>query len=174
MEKKTYIEKLLIYFFIFAFIGWTLETIYGFAILGHFTKRGFLYGPICPIYGYAAIIMIIFINKYKSSYCKIFINSIIIFSLFEYIAGYILEALFYIRLWDYTNDFMNLNGRISIFYSIIWGIIAITFVKFMYPFSEKIINYILNKIPKIITSITVYIIFSIYIIDTFFSFFKWN
>lgn len=174
MEKKSYIEKLLIYFFIFAFIGWTLETLYGFTVLGHFTKRGFLYGPICPIYGYAAIIMITFINKYKASYFKIFINSIIIFSLFEYIAGYILEALFCIRLWDYTNDFMNLNGRISIFYSIIWGIIAIIFVKFMYPFAEKIINYILDKIPKIITSITVYIIFSIYIIDTFFSFFKWN
>lgn len=173
MGKKTYIEKLIIYFFIFAFIGWTLETIYSYVVLGHFTKRGFLYGPICPIYGYAAVIMIVFLSKNKTNYFRIFLNSMIIFSFFEYIAGYLLEALFQIRLWDYTNDFLNLNGRISIFYSFIWGLIGFLFIKFMYPVAEKFINFILNKLPKIATSICVCIISCLYLIDTFLSFFKW-
>ena len=85
-----------------------------------------------------------------------------------------MDAIFSIRLWDYTEDFFNLNGRISIFYSLAWGTIAILFVNHMYPFTEKKVKLILNKIPYITQSITIYILFSIYIIDTLLSFIHWK
>ena len=58
--KNNKLYMYILYFFIFAILGWCMETIYSFIVLGHFTNRGFLYGPICPIYGYGALILIIF------------------------------------------------------------------------------------------------------------------
>ena len=55
-----------IYFILFAFIGWLLETCFSFYSLGHFTKRGFLYGPLCPIYGWGALILIMFLGRYRT------------------------------------------------------------------------------------------------------------
>ena len=173
-KKLSKIQNIILYFFIFAFLGWVLETIYSFIVLGHFTKRGFLFGPLCPIYGFGAIMMILSLNKYKNNIIKLFLYSIVIFSGFEYIAGFLLDATFSIRLWDYTLDFLNLNGRISIFYSISWGIIAIIFIKYIFPFTEKFVKFFTNKISYIFKSIIVYILSCIYLIDTFFSFIRWG
>lgn len=173
-KKISKIQNLILYFFIFAFLGWVLETIYSFIVLGHFTKRGFLFGPFCPIYGFGAIIMILALNKYKNNIIKLFLYSIVIFSGFEYLAGFLIDAIFSIRLWDYTLDFLNLNGRISIFYSISWGIIAIIFLKYIFPFIEKIVNFLIQKISYIFKSIIVYTLSGIFFIDTFFSFIRWG
>ena len=62
-KKLSNIQYIVLYFFIYAFLGWVMETIYSLMVLGHFTKRGFLFGPLCPIYGFGAILMILFINK---------------------------------------------------------------------------------------------------------------
>lgn len=138
---------LLLYFFIYAVLGWILETVYAFGVLGHFEKRGFLYGPLCPIYGWGAVILISCLKKYKSKPLKLFIYSAIIFSVFEYVAGFALDALFADRWWDYTNDYMNLNGRISIFFSFAWGFIALIFIHFVHPFIEKSAKRVLKKTP---------------------------
>ena len=167
-------QNTILYFFIFAFMGWTLETFYSLIVLGHFTKRGFLFGPLCPIYGYSALIMIAFFKKYKNNSLKLFFHSVIIFSGFEYLAGFALDALFAIRLWDYRQDFFNLNGRISIFYSLSWGIIAILFVNHIFPFIEKKVNILLKNIPLIFQSITTFFLVFIYSIDTIISFIRWR
>lgn len=168
-KKLSTMQTYTLYFFLFAILGWCMETIYSFIVLGHFTNRGFLYGPLCPIYGYGALILIIFLGKYRNNSLKLFIYSAIIFSIFEYIASYILEVLFHSYWWDYTNDFFNLNGRISIFYSLAWGIIAIIFVGHMYPFLKKKINIILSKISYPIKAIFLDSVFTIFVIDTILS-----
>lgn len=173
-KKLSKIQNLILYFFIFAFLGWVLETFYSLFVLGHFTKRGFLYGPLCPIYGFSAIIMLTILKNYKNNSLKLFLYSIIIFSGFEYIAGFLLEALFSIRLWDYTEDFFNLNGRISIFYSFAWGIIAILFINHIFPFIEKKVNFVLEKLPFIIQNIVFYILIILYFIDSLFSCIHWK
>lgn len=164
---------LVLYFFIYAFIGWLLETFYAVSTLGHFVKRGFLYGPLCPIYGWGAIILIIILKKYKSNSIKLFFYSSIIFSVFEYIVGFALDALFSAKWWDYTNDFMNLNGRISIFYSFAWGIIAIIFINHIHPFIEKIVNKITKRIPTIAQHIFINIALITCIVDTVLSSIKY-
>ena len=168
-KKLNNIYLYILYFFILAFLGWCMETIYGFIVLGHFIKRGFLYGPLCPIYGYGALILIMFLGKYKNNSLKLFTYSAIIFSIFEYITSYVLEVLFNSYWWDYTNDFLNLNGRISIFYTLSWGIIAILFIKYFYPFLKKKLNIILSKISYNLKTISISILSIIYITDTILS-----
>ena len=85
--------------------------------------------------------LITFLTKYKDNSIKLFIYSAIVFSIFEYLVSFILDALFAAHWWDYTNDFFNLNGRISIFYSFAWGIIAILFINHIYPFLKKKSRY---------------------------------
>ena len=155
-----------IYFILFAFIGWLLETCFSFYALGHFTKRGFLYGPLCPIYGWGALILIMFFGRYRKNNLKLFIYAAIVFTAFEYLVSYGMEALFSLKWWDYTEEFMNLNGRVSIFYTFAWGIIAILFINFIYPFFKKKLNILLSKIQYKVQVTIVYILFTVFITDT--------
>ena len=125
-----------------------------------------MYGPICPIYGYGALILIMFFYRYKNHNFKLFIYAAVIFSVFEYSVSYILDAMFAMHWWDYTNEFFNLNGRISIFYSFAWGIIAILFINHIYPFFKKHVNIILSKIPYAMQIILLYTFLLLFIVDT--------
>lgn len=161
------VQTYILYFFLFALMGWLMETIYAIFTLGHFVKRGFLYGPLCPIYGYGALMLILFLDKYKHKNFQLFIHAAIIFSAFEYLVSFGLDALFSMHWWDYTDEFMNLNGRISIFYSFAWGIIAILFINHVYPFLKRKINWTLSKIPYSMQNTIINLLSSIFIIDTF-------
>lgn len=171
--KLSRFELYVLYFFIFAFIGWLMETIYAIFTLGHFVKRGFLYGPICPIYGFGALMLILFLAKYRKNNLKLFVYAAIIFSAFEYVVSYGLDALFAMHWWDYTNEFFNLNGRITLSFSVAWGIIAILFINHIYPFLKKKVNLVLSKIPYGL-QITIVRVFSlIFVIDTVSSFIRY-
>ena len=168
-NKINKIYNYIVYFFIFAVFGWLLETIYSFIVLGHFTNRGFLYGPVCPIYGWGAIILIVFLSKYKNNGLKLFTYSAIIFSAFEYYVSYILEALFREHWWDYTNDFLNLNGRISIFYSLAWGILAIIFIGHIFPYMQKKVDNLIAKVPSKVATKCINLLVLVFILDTIIS-----
>ena len=172
-KKLPRIYLYFIYFLIFSFVGWLLETCFSFYSLGHFTKRGFLFGPLCPIYGWGALMLIIFFSTYKKHNLKLFVYAAILFTVFEYVVSYGMEALFSLKWWDYTSEFMHLNGRVSIFYSFAWGIIAILFVNFIYPFFKKKINIVLSKIPYRIQVISVYVLFAVFVTDTVLSCIKY-
>ena len=77
-KQLSRVQLLLYYFILFSFIGWLLETLYSVYELGHFTKRGFLYGPLCPIYGYGSLILILFFTKYKKKSIRLFIYELIV------------------------------------------------------------------------------------------------
>ena len=162
-----------LYFIIFSVIGWILETCFSFYSLGYFTKRGFLYGPLCPIYGWGAIILILFFRTYKKHNLKLFIYAAIIFSIFEYFVSFAMEAMFSLKWWDYSNEFMNLNGRIGIFYSFAWGVIAILFINLIYPFFKKKINIILSKMPYKFQLFVIYITILTFLTDTVMSCIKY-
>ena len=134
--KLNRFQLFILYFFLFAFIGWLMETVYAIFTLGHFVKRGFLFGPICPIYGYGALMLIYFLGRYRKNNLKLFFYAAILFSAFEYVTSYVLDALFGMHWWDYSNDYFNLNGRITLSFSIAWGIIAILLLT-MYIHSLK-------------------------------------
>ena len=170
--KKTKKDKLfdaILYFFIYAFLGWVLETIYAIFIHGHFVKRGFLYGPICPIYGFGAVILIMATKNLYGKPFKKFLIATIAFTVFEYIVSYLLEVLFGLRWWDYTNDFLNINGRVSLLYSIFWGIIGLFLLEKLHPFIQNLIQKATTKCKFNIQYIVAIVLIIAVIIDTVFS-----
>lgn len=137
LSKK---QSLILYFYLYSMIGWIAETLYSYCVLGHFTNRGFLFGPLCPIYGFGAVIMILFMQEYEHNSIKLFFLSAIIFSFFEYTVGFALDAVFATKWWDYTQDAFNINGRISILYTFFWGIAGVLFIHNIHPFVKKRYN----------------------------------
>lgn len=167
--SKDIIIEYIIYFFIYAFLGWIMEVIYALFIHGHFVNRGFLFGPICPIYGFGAIILIMTTKKlYKRPVLK-FIIATVSFTVFEYLVSLILEMLFGLRWWDYTNDFLNIQGRVSLLYSIAWGLIGLFLLEKLHPRVENLIQKINAKVSKNAQGFCVAIFVITIIVDTVFS-----
>ena len=141
-NKKEKVRNLFIYFLIYAFLGWILESTYAFIIHKHFVNRGFLFGPLCPIYGFGAVMLIVLLQNAKGKPSKEFFIAAFAFTLFEYIVSFILEAAFGLRWWDYTGEFLNLQGRVSLAYSVIWGAMGILLIEWIHLWIE-------SKIEKI-------------------------
>ena len=173
-EKLSTKEKVILYFLVYSFLGWCLETIYAYMVFGHFVKRGFLYGPICPIYGFGAILLILKLKNIKedNNIAK-FLAAMISFSIFEYLASFILETIFHQRWWDYTGAFLNLQGRICITFSLLWGIIGVLFINYIHPWIKKKMNKMSMHIPVNIKKLIIYLLGSGFIIDEIFSILKY-
>ena len=133
--------ELATYFIIYSFLGWVLESIFRSFCEKKIINTGFLRGPICPIYGCGAIIMILFLKNFSNSKILLFIMSIIFLSLWEYIVGVILEKLFKTKYWDYSDHKFNYKGRICLTNSIAWGFLGVLFIDFIHP---SIVNILKN------------------------------
>ena len=148
-------------FLIYSFIGWLIEVI-GKLIEKHkFINRGFLIGPICPIYGHGCILMILTLSRYKDNPLTLFIYAIFICSLLEYFTSYFMEKIFKARWWDYSTRKFNLNGRICAETMIPFGILGTLVICVINPIFE----YLLNLFNFETIKITAVVLFIIYIID---------
>ena len=152
-------------FFIYSTIGWIIETTQVSIRNKKFINRGFLIGSYCPIYGYGAILMTLYLTQYKDNFLTVFILGTVVCSILEYISSYIMEILFKTRWWDYSKNKFNLNGRICGKNSCLFGLGGIIVIYLTQPFLSKI----LTKIPQnLFRAITVFLLI-IYIIDTIIS-----
>ena len=159
-----YIDLILLFFF-YSFIGWLVEVLEGIINNRGFINRGFLVGPICPIYGISCISMLLLLNRYENDYVILFILGMVICTLIEYITSLILEKIFNTRWWDYSDHKINLNGRVCLETMILFGISGILLMKGFKPFT----NYILGIIPSNIKLIVSIVLTVILLIDLFFS-----
>lgn len=166
INKLSQKQKMVLYFYIYAILGWILETIYCMVTLGVFNKRGFLYGPVCPIYGFGAIILIQSLKNIKTNTIGKFSISLVAFTIFEYVVSVVLEELFGLRWWDYTNEVLNFQGRISLPFSIAWGIIGVIFVEKIHPFVKAKVERNIILIPRKKQIILLYM-FTIIILSDF-------
>jgi len=144
-------------FYIYSVIGWILETIYVSSSEKKFIDRGFLIGPYCPIYGTGALISIIYLTQYKENPLTVFLLGLLLCSTLEYFTSYIMEKLFKARWWDYSKEKFNLNGRVCLKNSILFGLASLAVI---YIFQPIIIKFIptTNNTLLIITIITSLII----------------
>ncbi len=159
------IFNLVTYFVIYSIAGWILESIYRSFCEKKPINSGFLIGPFCPIYGIGAIIMLLFLEKFKENILVLFIISFIVLSLWEYIVGVLLEIIFKTKYWDYSSHKININGRVCLFNSTCWGILSVLFIEYIHPFIERNIKLINPFYLKIIISSVVVI----FVIDTIIS-----
>lgn len=131
--------KYTLLFFFYSAAGWLLESIYCSIGEKRIINRGFLTGPLCPIYGTAALVMTILIyNPFKDRPLIIFLLGIILCDIVEYFTSYIMEKLFSARWWDYTYEFLNIKGRICLKHTLYWGIISVAFVRVLHPAVENL------------------------------------
>ncbi|MBU3159543.1 putative ABC transporter permease [Clostridium frigoris] len=134
--------SLFCYFIIYSFMGWCLETVYATIRKKEFVNRGFLTGPFCPIYGFAILSIIVLLKPIENNYIFLFLGSIFLTSIIEYITGYVLETAFDSTWWDYSDEPHNLHGRICLKFSILWGFISILILKVLHPYIEHIVGLI--------------------------------
>ena len=130
--------KYLFIFCIFSVVGWILEVAYRSIITKRFVNPGFMTGCVVPLYGFGAVILNLICNLFNpitSNYkiIIIFILSIILLSVLEYFTGYVLLKLFNLKLWDYSDRKLNINGFICLEFSLIWGFLSLVFYLFIYP-----------------------------------------
>ena len=120
-------------FFIYAFLGWCTEVSYAALVTGKFVNRGFLNGPVCPVYGFGAVIVLAALTPLAGNLLLLFLGSMALTSALEWLTGFALEKLFHQRWWDYSDQPFNLSGYICLRFSIAWGFACMFVVKLLHP-----------------------------------------
>lgn len=133
-----------LYLFIYSVIGWICEVIFCKIVHGNWTNRGFLSGPYCPIYGFGALFILLLLKPFIQNPFLIFILSILITTTLEYITSFAMEKIFNAKWWDYSNEPLNINGRVCIGTAIPFGILGLILIYFVHPYVTIFINIIPN------------------------------
>ncbi len=151
----------LCFFLIYSFIGWVTEVVYHAVTLGKIMNRGFLNGPVCPVYGFGmtAVLFVFSLVSVDNPFI-VFLIGVILTTLIELIAGWALYTFFHARWWDYSSMPLNLNGYICPAFSIIWGLAVLAVVRIAHPALEAVTiglipHSILLPITIILTAVMV-------------------
>ena len=155
-----------LYFIIYSFIGWCLEVFDKFFEFKRFINRGFLIGPICPIYGFSVLFILLLIGDNSNDFLSVFLKSIFICSILEYFTSFTMEKLFKARWWDYSKYKFNINGRICLETTLPFGLLGCVMVYIVHPNIIKLVNIIPYEVRIMITII----LLIIFIIDNIISF----
>lgn len=134
------VEPYFLLFIIYSMIGWAIEVLLQFIEKKRLINRGFLIGPYCPIYGFGAVVMTLILDKYQDNLIILFGMSMLICTVLEYLTSYIMEKLFKARWWDYSQKKFNLNGRVCLENSVLFGLGGVILLKFTNGFFLSLIN----------------------------------
>ena len=140
--QRISIWRILVYFIIYSFIGYIVETLFALINYNVFeSRKSFLYGPFCGIYGLGAVVLILSLRYFNKNNYTLFFGGCLVGSIVEYIISLLGEILFDARWWDYSDRFLNINGRICLLYALFWGILSLLLMKVINPRVDKFINY---------------------------------
>ncbi len=178
------VYQMLWFFMIYSVLGWVIEVAFHAVTLGKVVNRGFLNGPLCPVYGSGVLMVlaVVYIDGKlfgfeteleNASTAGLFVIGIIFATLIELIAGFVLDKLFHARWWDYSEMKFNLNGYICLGFSIIWGL-AIAFVlRVVQPVFEGFVAWIPEFVGIIMLTV-MYVVFLADIVITVMTVLKFN
>ena len=141
------------WFIIYSVIGWAYETLYTYITTGNFTNRGFLFGPLCPIYGLSLLVMILLCPDLNRSFLSLITRCAFAATLMEYITSSWMEYVFDKRWWDYSDMFMNINGRVCLGASLLFGVLGAGFIRYIHPALVSITELISNQAMRVIDRI---------------------
>lgn len=129
----------MIFFFFYCLVGWVWESCYVSAKKRKWVNRGFLHGPFLPIYGFGAISVLWITLPVRQNSWAVVIAGAVGATVLEYITGAVMERLFHVRYWDYSNQRCNLNGYICLTSTIAWGIFSVILVQYVHHYVETVI-----------------------------------
>lgn len=141
MKLYTFIEWLS-FFYIYCFLGWIWECCYVSFIKKQWVNRGFLHGPLLPIYGSGAIVILVSTIPVRESIPAVFVFGMIGATLLEFCTGFCMERMFGVRYWDYSNQPLNVKGHICLGVSLGWGFFSVLMVKVIHQPVDKVIGLI--------------------------------
>lgn len=133
------VSQWMMFFYIYCFLGWIWECCYVSVNEKKLVNRGFLKGPFLPIYGSGALCMLIVTIPVRDNLVLMFLAGMIAPTLLEYVTGAVMERLFRVRYWDYSDKFMNVNGYICLGSTVCWGVMTVILVKFGHQYVEKFV-----------------------------------
>lgn len=142
-----------IYFMLYSFIGWAVEVAYAAYKEKRFVNKGFLAGPICPIYGFGALLILELDKFIKSGSLPFYMGialAVVFTTTLEYITGYIMEKFLNIKAWDYSNEVLNLHGQICLKFSLFWGMLAYVQLTVLHPVLSMCVNAVSQPIKQVI------------------------
>lgn len=160
-------------FVIYAFLGWCTEVAYAALNTGRFVNRGFLNGPVCPVYGCGVLVVIVVLTPLKDNFLILFFGSFILTTVIEFITGFLLEKLFHNQWWDYSNEHFNICGYVCLKFSILWGFACTLIMDVIHPTIYKLIK-IVPKLPGTIILVIICITFVVDLIITVSTILKFN
>lgn len=149
-------------FFFYSFCGWIWECCYVSATQRRWVNRGFLEGPVLPIYGFGAIMILLATIPVAESMWLIYICGTAAATLLEYVTGAAMERLFKVRYWDYSNQKFQINGYICLSSSIAWGFFSILLVRVVHPPIDRL----LNDVPGFLVEPLALLLTAVFTVDT--------
>ncbi len=132
----------ILYFFVYGFLGWCTEVIFAAFKQHRFVNRGFLNGPICPIYGVGVTLVIACLEAFQSNLLLLYISSVILVTVLEGVTGWAMDKLFHNKWWDYSKLPFNIGGYVCLLFSLIWGVACIFIVYFVHPLIHQVLSLI--------------------------------
>lgn len=152
---------LFLYFFLYSVIGWVCETAYCSIGKRKFVNRGFLNGPLCPVYGFGALAVVWLLRPVCEYPILVFAAGAVVTSMLEYLTGYLLEKLFGLKLWDYSKRPYNIRGRICLRNSLLFGLLSLFLVEFLHP----VLYALLHKAPVWLLNAAAVVLFVLLLAD---------
>ncbi len=130
---------------VYSFLGWCCEVAFAAVRRGIFVNRGFLNGPVCPIYGFGVLIVLLVLEPVKENLALLFFGSMVLTSALEFFIGFIMEQFFHDKWWDYSENPFNIKGYICLEFSLVWGAACVLVVDVIHPMIFKLICAIPEK-----------------------------
>ena len=152
---------ILAYFLIYSCIGWCLEVIYAAATTGQLVNRGFLNGPVCPIYGFGMIIVLFVLTPLQHSILLLYIGGVILPSALELVGGWALYKLYHTRWWDYSDFPLNIGGYICLKFCLLWGVGTLVVMRIVHP----VVADLVDLIPPFVGVILMCFLYAVYAVD---------
>lgn len=153
MKTAPNISKWFLWWALYSFIGWAYETTLAFFDPGPWNGLGFLYGPWRPIYGTGALLVLLLLYGRIKNVAILFLAGSVVATALEYATSVVIEQLFGVRLWDYSDFRFNLDGRISLLGAVIFGVLFVLLVRFVHPRVEKLTDKIGDKKKVLLAAI---------------------
>lgn len=163
----------LFYFVVYSFIGWCTEVCFCSVSTGKFVNRGFLNGPVCPIYGFGMVIVIYVLTPVTENVFLLFLGSMVLASALEFITGWALKKLFHTSWWDYSDKPFNLGGYICLGYSFYWGFGGILMMRVIHPMIADLIAKVNHKLGLVFICVS-FVVFAVDFVATILTINKLN
>ena len=148
-------------FLVYAFLGWCTEVAYAALELKQFVNRGFLNGPVCPIYGCGVLLVVAVLTPLKENFLILFVGSFFLTSLIEFITGFLLEKIFHNQWWDYSEENFNICGYVCLKFSIMWGLGCVLIMDVVHPGIYRMIKVF----PKLPGTVLLVLLLTAFVID---------